>query len=530
METQNGIGAEAPQQIQIFDTTLRDGEQAPGFSMGKDEKVKIAEALADAGVDVIEAGFPIASEGDFEGVRAVADQIGAVREIVICALARALPKDIMRAGDAVRNARHSRIHTFMGTTDTRLEAQYNHMPREKALQKIREAVRLAKDNAEQVEFSAEDATRTDIEFLYEVYDAAVEEGATRLNIPDTVAFADFYEYGELIADLVERYGKGIIISTHCHNDFGLATANTWAGIINGARQAHVTINGIGERAGNASMQEISNLIAIKGKDGLKMNFNRSHNCRLSRTLTRITGITPQPNCPIVGANAFAHESGIHQDGALKNRTIYEVVSPEDNGYDDIDSLVLGKHCGQAAVREKTRCMGIFLDEAQIRKLTDQIKAWSDANPRKRGIGTEELQVMIAQDPELQTEGTYRFIHYTSKKNGGHDVNVTVSAQDEHITKESSASGAIDAGISAIKQIPGLADYHFDRYLVHATGPDQSATALVSMDVFRESAPDDRIKTYASGTDTIAATLRCFLDGVNRLLNREKHLSSKTEAH
>jgi 2-isopropylmalate synthase len=524
-------GSEEPQQIYLFDTTLRDGEQAPGNSMTKEEKLEIAQKIADSGEEVIEGGFPIASQGDFEGVKAIADVIGSIRDdVIICALARALPPDIIRAGEALKNAKRNRIHTFMGTTEDRLEEQYKGMSHGKALKKIREAVRIAKDNAMEVEFSAEDATRTERKFLFDVYDTAVDEGATILNIPDTVAAFDTDDYAQLIAELVKTYGPEIVISTHCHNDFGLATANTWAGIKNGARQVHVTINGIGERAGNASLQEVSNLIAVMGDGKYITRFDRRHNRKLSETLVRITGIKPQPNCAIAGQNAFAHESGIHQDGWLKKRSIYEVIHPEDNGYDIIDALVLGKHSGQAAVKEKTRAMGIILTDDQVQLLTKKIKDWCDNNPRKRGVTTDELLIMIAKDPGLQTESAYQFDNYTSHKNGaGCCVMVRMNVNGKQAAAENTMDSVIDAGIGTIRSIIGAEKVHFDHYLVHAQGRDEGAIALVSLELWHEDRPEERVTAFACDPDSNKAAMLCFINGVNQLGNRQTYLSTKPPA-
>jgi 2-isopropylmalate synthase len=543
--------------VKIFDTTLRDGEQSPGFSMDEEDKQELAQKLEEAGVDVIEAGFPIASEGDFRAVKNIAESVGRKSDAVICGLARAMEKDVRRAGEAVKGARRSRIHTFIGATDLRLKKQYvsrdcpDGISRETAVDMVRNAVRIASGLADEVEFSAEDATRTDLEFLKQVYAAAVEEGAFIINVPDTVG-ADSYvfdersgmyiqKFGWTIGQLSDFFGESVTISTHCHNDKGLATANTIAGVLNGAGQVHVTINGIGERAGNASMEEVLQNLHDTGRI---FRFDRKHIAVLSGTLNRITQTRPQPNKPIVGVNAFAHEAGIHQDGVLKSgdmeeEMIYEVVHPEDYGFNRDDSLVLGKHSGAAAVDYKLRHIGIELDRQSVKKLSDEIKAWADANPRQRGLTTEGLQLMVAHNPEYKILGAYEFSDYNvSQSNGDKRVHVTMNVNGVKVEEESIAGGLIEAGVKAMRKLMNGENYKMGEFRVISEGGGEDAVAVVSVDasledqIPGEDKPGEMkqinhtVTAYACHTDLNRASLMCFVNAVNQLESKKRALKAE----
>ncbi|KAI9317873.1 hypothetical protein BX666DRAFT_1932237 [Dichotomocladium elegans] len=381
----------------VFDTTLRDGEQSPGVSLNTDEKIVIAKELSRLGVDVIEAGFPIASVGDFEAVQRIAREVGPLMEgrehigkpITICGLARATPGDIKRCAEAIADAPRRRIHTFLATSDIHLEHKLK-IDRAECIKRAVAAVTLARSFVEDVEFSCEDAGRSDPAFLCEVLAEVIKAGASTLNIPDTVGYNMPEEYGALIKYLVENT-KGadkVVWSTHCHNDLGLATANTLAGIKNGARQVEVTINGIGERAGNTAMEEV--VMAIHTHPNI---FPVGHhiNTRLiyptSVLVSDLTGMTVQPNKAIVGRNAFLHESGIHQDGVLKNRQTYEIINAETVGVSDI-ALVLGKHSGRNAFRDKLRILGYNgIKEEDLQKAFIDFKAMCD---RKKNISDQDI--------------------------------------------------------------------------------------------------------------------------------------------
>lgn len=379
-------------QVIIFDTTLRDGEQSPGASMNTPEKLRLAIQLEKLGVDVIEAGFPAASPGDLKAVKMIA---GKLRKAQVAALARASKEDIDRAWAAVKGAAHPRIHTFIATSDLHLKHKLK-MTRDQVVDAAASAVRYAKGFTDNVEFSAEDGSRSDPEFLCQVFEAAIQAGATTLNLPDTVGYALPDEFGRLIS-YVRSHTAGIdkvILSVHCHNDLGLATANTLAGISAGARQAEVTVNGIGERAGNTSLEEVvMSLYTRKESLGLTTRIHTKEIHPTSRLVSMVTGIVVQPNKAVVGANAFAHEAGIHQDGVLKNRMTYEIMEPETVGL-STNRLVLGKHSGRHAFRRKLAQMGYELKEEDVNRLFEKFKELAD---KRKEILDEDIEVLIAEE-------------------------------------------------------------------------------------------------------------------------------------
>src|SRR5437667_5617281 len=364
----------------IFDTTLRDGEQSPGASMNLSEKLEVALALRDLGVDVIEAGFPIASPGDFEAVQAIAQQ---VEGPIICGLARCNPEDIDRAWEALRDAPRPRIHVFLATSAIHREFKLR-MAKDEIVRRAVEGVERAKSHCEDVEFSPEDAARTELDFLAEVVERAVEAGATTVNIPDTVGYAVPSQYAAAIRHL-KKTVRGIdnaVISVHCHNDLGLAVANSLAALEEGARQIECTINGLGERAGNCALEEVVMAVRTRGDYfNLESGINTRRLCPTSRLVAHVTGIAVQRNKAIVGQNAFAHEAGIHQDGMLKERTTYEIMRPEDVGLSRTE-LVLGKHSGRHALRERVQELGYHLDDVQFQGVFEAFKVLAD---RKKNI-------------------------------------------------------------------------------------------------------------------------------------------------
>jgi 2-isopropylmalate synthase len=376
--------------IKIFDTTLRDGEQSPGASMNVDEKIQMAKQLVRLGVDIIEAGFPIASPGDFEAVKRIANE---VRGTMIAGLARAKEEDIRRAYEAIKDASEHRIHTFHSSSDIHLQYQYR-ISRDEALKRSVAMVELARSLAADVEFSAMDATRTDPNYLIELIRAVVEAGATTVNIPDTVGYTTPVEFGAMIKAVKAAIGGRAVISVHCHNDLGLAVANSLAAIINGAGQVECTINGIGERAGNCSMEEVvMNLATRKDFYRATTNIRTREIIRTSRLLTRITGIRVQPNKAIVGANAFAHESGIHQDGLLKEKMTYEIIKPEDIGLKQTE-LVLGKHSGRHAFKVRLQELGYDLTSEEIESAFVKFKHLAD---QKKQIFDEDLEALVTEE-------------------------------------------------------------------------------------------------------------------------------------
>ncbi|HMU33620.1 MAG: 2-isopropylmalate synthase [Acidobacteria bacterium] len=384
------------EKIRIFDTTLRDGEQSPGCSMHLDEKIKMARQLEQLGVDIIEAGFPIASEGDFNAVRAVSAEC---QNATIAALCRTVEGDIYRAAEALKGARHSRIHTFVATSDIHLEYKLK-KTRAEVLAMTRNAVRTAKGLADEVEFSAEDATRSDVDFLCEIFGVAVEEGATTINVPDTVGYTLPTEYGGLIRTVKERVvgDRDVTISVHCHNDLGLAVANSLAAVEAGARQVECTINGIGERAGNASLEEFVMACVVRAdRMPFANNIDTTEIYRTSSLLTSIISFGVQPNKAIVGRNAFAHEAGIHQHGVLSNPLCYEIMTPESVGIMKND-IVLGKHSGRHALTARYEELGFTFGQDEIADIYTRFVALAD---KKKNIYEQDLIAIVNERPQAQ---------------------------------------------------------------------------------------------------------------------------------
>jgi len=378
-----------PEKIRIFDTTLRDGEQSPGCSMNLPEKIRMARQLEILGVDIIEAGFPIASEGDFEAVRAIAETC---RAATVAALARTVEQDIARAAEALKKAEKARIHTFVATSDIHLEYKLQ-KTRRQVLEMTHRAVRMAKNYASEVEFSAEDATRSDVEFVCEVFETAVEAGATVLNVPDTVGYTLPNEYSNLIRTVREKVvgERDITISVHCHNDLGLAVANSLAAVEAGARQVECTINGIGERAGNASLEEFVMALVVRAdKMPFAHHIETTEIYRTSQLLSSIISFGVQPNKAIVGRNAFAHEAGIHQHGVLSNPLCYEIMTPQSVGVPS-NNIVLGKHSGRHALQARYNELGIELDAAEIGEVYQRFTALAD---KKKNIYDQDLLAIL----------------------------------------------------------------------------------------------------------------------------------------
>jgi 2-isopropylmalate synthase len=383
-------------QIHIFDTTLRDGEQSPGYSMNRSEKIQMARQLEAMRVDVIEAGFPIASDGDFETVRQISKEL---KHTTIAGLCRTQEKDIQRAADALQPAAHSRIHTFIATSDIHLKYKLK-MSRDEVLDAAVNAVEYASDKCDEVEFSAEDASRSDPEFLIEVFTAAIEAGATVINIPDTVGYAMPWEYGQLFKRISEEVPNidQAILSAHCHNDLGVAVANSLAAIQNGARQIECTINGIGERAGNASLEEVVMCMATRQNCFEETtNIKADEICAASQLLTKITGKSVQPNKAIVGENAFAHEAGIHQHGVINNPMTYEIMTPESVGSKG-NRLVLGKHSGRFALDKKLQTLGFSLAKDELNQVYIQFTKLAD---EKKIVSEDELMALVSRQPFIE---------------------------------------------------------------------------------------------------------------------------------
>ncbi len=501
----------------IFDTTLRDGEQSPGASMNLAEKLEVAHALKELGVDIIEAGFPIASPGDFESVQTIARQ---VEGPIICGLARCNPADIDRAGEAVREAARPRIHVFLATSAIHREFKLR-MAKEEIVRRAVEGVKRAKALCEDVEFSPEDASRTELEFLAEVVEKAIEAGATTINMPDTVGYAVPEQYGAIFR-YIKQHVRGIdkvVLSAHCHDDLGLAVANSLAAVEGGARQIECTINGIGERAGNCSLEEVVMAMRTRGDFfNLKTGINTRRLYHTSRLVSHVTGIHVPRNKAVVGQNAFAHESGIHQDGMLKERSTYEIMNPEDVGLPKTE-LVLGKHSGRHALRDRILELGYHLDDKQMQNVFDGFKALAD---RKKVIYDADIEALceaqIHDGPVLWT------LHaFTCNAGSGTIPSAAVCLwrRDGEIRRDASpGDGPIDAVFQCIERITGI-EVQLRDYRVRSVsgGEDAQGEALVEAEYHGKN-----FRGRGVSTDIIEASALAFLQVVNRIaLRREAGL-------
>ena len=492
----------------IFDTTLRDGEQSPGASMNPDEKIRIARQLEKLGVDIIEAGFPVASEGDFASVRQIAREI---RGCGIAALARANTADIDRAWEAVAEAASPRIHTFISSSDIHLQHQL-HKSREQVLREAIAAVAHARNYTQNVEFSPMDATRSDRDYLCAMVEAVIAAGATTVNIPDTVGYAVPDEFGDLIATLFRRVKniRRAVISVHCHNDLGLATANALAALRNGARQVECTINGIGERAGNSAMEEV--VMAIKTRKDLFdlwTGIRTEYIHQTSRLLTQITGIHVQPNKAIVGANAFAHESGIHQDGLIKEKITYEIMTPQSVGISDTH-IVLGKHSGSHAVADRLRALGYALKDEQIQRVFVRFKELADV---KKEVFDEDLESIVYEEAS-RSEEKYRFV-YLNIVSGSQAVptaTMQMEVDGKMVQEAGFGVGPVDAIFTAIRKITKT-DYPLLKYAVNAVtgGTDAQGEAMVQLKFNGRSAVG-----RGAHPDVLVASAKAYINALNRL--------------
>lgn len=494
----------------IFDTTLRDGEQSPGASMTKDEKVRIAKALEKMQVDVIEAGFAIASVGDFEAIQAVAN---VVQDSVVCSLARALDKDIDRAGEALKGANASRIHTFIATSDIHMKMKLQITPNQVVEQAVR-AVKRAKQYTDDVEFSPEDAGRSDEDFLCRIIEATIKAGATTINIPDTVGYNIPHQFGATIKSLIERVPNSdkVVFSAHCHNDLGLAVANSLSAVLNGARQIECTINGLGERAGNTSLEEL--VMAVRTRQDIfdcDTDINTSHILSVSRLVSSVTGFIVQPNKAIVGVNAFAHEAGIHQDGVLKHRETYEIMRAEYVGW-NANQLVLGKHSGRNAFKARLAELGVEFDNEE--SLNNTFRRFKELADKKHEIFDEDLQALVSA---TQTE-IYEAIKLVSLKvctqtNEKNTATVVLSINDKEQTATANTSGAVDATFSAIDS---LADIKINLQLYSVSNVTQGTDALGEVNV-RLEYKGRIVNGQGVDTDIITASAKAYVHGLNKVL-------------
>ncbi|MEN8721807.1 MAG: 2-isopropylmalate synthase [Alphaproteobacteria bacterium] len=503
--------------VVIFDTTLRDGEQSPGASMTLDEKLRVGEQLEALGVDVIEAGFAIASNGDFEAITEVSKL---VRKPVICSLARSGQKDIDRAAEALQFAERARIHTFISTSPVHMKHKLQMDP-EDVLQAVIDSVSYARNKVDDVEWSAEDATRTEHDFLCRTVEAAIKAGATTINIPDTVGYTVPEEY-EALFDMLKTKVPGaddVIFSTHCHNDLGLAVANSLGGVRGGARQIECTINGLGERAGNAAVEEI--VMALRTRsDALPYwtNVDTTEIMRGSRLVSAVTGFPVQYNKAIVGDNAFAHESGIHQDGMLKNTQTYEIMTPESVGVTQ-SSLVMGKHSGRHAFKTKVSELGYELGQNAVEDAFVRFKALAD---KKKQIFDEDIVALI--DDEVATANDrikVESLTVIAGTSGPQKATMTVSIDGENKTTEATGDGPVDATFNAIKAlVPHEAELQL--YQVHAVTEGTDAQATVSVRLANQGMT---VVGQGSETDTLVASAKAYVGALNKLFDRKEKAES-----
>ena len=489
----------------IFDTTLRDGEQVPGCQLNTVEKIQVAKALELLGVDVIEAGFPISSPGDFNSVIEISK---AVTWPTICALTRAVQKDIDVAADALKFAKHKRIHTGIGTSDSHIKYKFN-SNREEIIERAVAAVKYARRYVDDVEFYAEDAGRTDNEYLARVVEAVIKAGATVVNIPDTTGYCLPDEYGAKIKYLMEHVSgiEKAILSTHCHNDLGMATANTMAGVLNGARQVEVTINGIGERAGNTSLEEVAMIIKCHKDIEIETNINTQKIYPTSRMVSSLMNMPVQPNKAIVGRNAFAHSSGIHQDGVLKNVQTYEIIDPHDVGIDD-NSIVLTARSGRAALKNRLQVLGVDLEQEQLDKVYEAFLKLAD---KKKDINDDDILVLAGADRTQNHRVKLEYLQVTSGVGVRSVASLGLNISGEKFEAAASGNGPVDAAIKALKKI---IDRHMTlkEFTIQAISKGSDDMGKVHMQVEY----DNHIYYgFGANTDIIAASVEAYIDCINK---------------
>ncbi len=509
--------------IRIFDTTLRDGEQSPGATLNFGEKLEIARQLETLGVDVIEAGFPITSQGDFESVKAIGAEL---QRAVVCGLARCVPRDIDRAGEALQGANNPRIHVFCATSKIHREKKLK-KPIDEIIRISIESVKQARQYTDNVEFSPEDGSRTELSVLVDITGAAVEAGATTINIPDTVGYAVPDEYGHIFAymrdQLPQLDANDVYLSAHCHNDLGLAVANSLSAVQNGARQVECTINGIGERAGNASLEEVVMAMRTRADffDRFDLGINAKKIYPLSRMVSSMTGLMVQRNKAIVGENAFAHEAGIHQDGMLKHRDTYEIMNPSAVGVPD-SKLVLGKHSGRHAFRERVEHLGYTVDDETLQKAFDEFKALAD---KKKDVYDEDIEAILDQQLESSRQ-LWELVRFQVTSGTGVIAMATVVLRDATDTERMAAAtgdGPIDAMYSAMQQITGvqttLKDFHTRAI---TAGKDAQGEAAISVNHSGR-----LVNGRGWSTDVVEAAARAYLSALNRIRTTERKEVSAT---
>ncbi len=489
----------------IFDTTLRDGEQVPGCQLNTVEKIQVAKQLEALGVDVIEAGFPISSPGDFNSVIEISK---AVTWPTICALTRAVEKDIDVAVQSLMFAKHKRIHTGIGTSDSHIRFKFN-STRDEIIQRAVAAVKYARRYVDEVEFYAEDAGRTDNEYLARVVEAVINAGACVVNIPDTTGYCLPYEYGAKIKYLMEHVDNidKAIISTHCHNDLGMATANTIAGVLNGARQVEVTVNGIGERAGNTSLEEVAMIVKSHHSIEVETNINTQKIYPTSRMVSSLMNMPVQPNKAIVGRNSFAHSSGIHQDGILKNTQTYEIIDPKDVGIDD-NAIVLTARSGRAALKHRLHVLGIELDQDKLDKVYEDFLKLAD---KKKDITDDDVLVLAGAERADNHHIKLEFLQVTSGVGVRSVASLGLSISGERFEAAASGNGPVDAAIKALRRI---IDRHMElkEFTIQAISKGSDDMGKVHMQVEYDG---QMYYGFGANTDIIAASVEAYIDCINK---------------
>jgi 2-isopropylmalate synthase len=495
----------------IFDTTLRDGEQSPGASMTRDEKVRIAKSLERMKVDVIEAGFPIASTGDFEAVQAVAR---AIKDSTVCGLSRAVDRDIDRAGEALKDAASARIHTFIATSPIHMKMKLRMEP-DQVLEQAVKAVTRARKYTDNVEFSPEDAGRSELDFLCRVLEAVIDAGATTVNIPDTVGYNLPHQFGELIHDLIERVPNSdkAVFSVHCHNDLGLAVANSLSAVLNGARQVECTINGLGERAGNASLEEV--VMAVRTRKDVftcDTGLNTTEIMSASRLVSGVTGFAVQPNKAIVGANAFAHESGIHQDGVLKSRETYEIMRAQDVGW-SANRIVLGKHSGRNAFRTHLDALGISFESEEA--LNEAFARFKDLADKKHEIYDEDLQALVTEASLDAVDEQFKLVSLRVCSETGETPNadLTLNINGEERQASAAGGGPVDAAFKAIEAIVNSGT-ELQLYSVNniTSGTDAQGEVTVRLEK-----GGHIVNGQGADTDIVIASARAYVNALNKII-------------
>lgn len=491
----------------IFDTTLRDGEQVPGCQLNTVEKIQVAQALEELGVDVIEAGFPISSPGDFKSVVEISKS---VTWPTICALTRAVEKDIDAAAEALQYAKHKRIHTGIGTSDYHIRYKFN-SNQDEILERAVACVKYAKKFVEDVEFYAEDAGRTDNVYLAKVVEAVIKAGATVVNIPDTTGYCLPGEYGDKIRFLMENVNgiQNAVISTHCHNDLGMATANTISGVLNGARQVEVTLNGIGERAGNTALEEIAMILHSHREIGITTNINTQKIYGCSRMVSSLMNMPVQPNKAIVGRNAFAHSSGIHQDGVLKNRESYEIIDPKDVGIDD-NAIVLTARSGRAALKHRLHVLGVELSQEKLDEAYDNFLKLAD---KKKDINDDDVLMLVGKDRTAMHRIKLEYLQVTSGVGVQSVASVCLNIAGEKFEAAASGNGPVDAAIKAVKKII-LRNMTIQEFLIQAISKGSDDMGKVHMQVEHEGGS---YYGFSANTDIIAASVEAFIDAINKFV-------------